>query len=336
MKNLIMFVSAIILFIGCSTTSRIIQPVLKENIEPVYPYEAKIKGIEGKVEIILSVNEAGDVDNTKISKSSGYKILDDATIEYAKNLKFDPASLEGKPVPAWVRWTISYKLEKVDIKKEQIKVLAFSKAAGFKHESIDAGKASLKKLAYENNFDIDFSDDSTVFNDVNLSKYNVVIFLLTTGDILDENGEKAFQKFIQNKGGFVGIHSATDTEYDWKWYGELIGTYFKSHPDVQKAVVKVVEKKHPSTKDLPYSWEREDEWYNFTSQLSDNIKVLAVVDESTYKGGEMGMYHPFCWDHEFDGGRCWYTAGGHTIESYSDPLFMKHILGGIKYAAGIE
>jgi TonB family protein len=336
MKNIISFLFVLVIFFGCSST-QMFQPVLREYVEPVYPYEAKANGVEGSVDIVLAINELGDVTSTKIMKSSGSKTLDDASIDYSKRLKFEPLSL-GRSLPVFVKWTINYKLEGVDVKNGKIKVLAFSKTDGYRHESIDAGKAALLKLANENNFEINFSDDSSVFNPGNLQQYNVIIFLNTSGNILDESGKKAFRKYIENKGGFVGIHNAVDTERNWDWYRELIGTYYDGSEEVelQKAIVRVTEKNHPSTRDLPYQWEVEDEWHLFANKLADNIKVLAVVDDVKPQEGEEVEYRPFCWYHDFDGGRCWYTAGGHRNENYSDPLFMKHILGGIKYAAGVE
>jgi len=334
MKNLIVLIGILLAFFGCSG-SKLVQPVLKDNVVPVYPYEAKKGGIEGIVEVIISVNESGDVTNTKVFKSSGHEILDEASLEYTKTLKFEPSSLAGMKTPVFIRWKIDYKLEGVSSENGKISILAFSKTADYRHESIKAGQNALRELAAVNNFDIDFSEDSTVFNDAALSRYNVIIFLNTSGNILDENGEKAFQKFIQNKGGFVGVHGALDTEYDWEWYGKFIGTHCKGSEEIHKAVVRVINKNHPSTEDLPYTWEVEDEWCMITKKLADDVKILAVIDELTVQGEKM-LYSPYCWYHEFDGGRAWYTGGGHRVENYSDPLFRKHIVGGIKYAAGVE
>jgi TonB family protein len=327
MKNLLMLTIAAFVFFGCSS-SKLVQPVVKENIIPVYPYEAKKNGIEGTVEVIISVNENGDVTNTKIFKSSGHEILDEASLEYSKTLKFEPASLVGMQTPVFIRWKIDYKLKGVRSENGKISILTFSK-------SIKTVQNALKELAAENNFDIDFSEDSTVFNSTTLSKYNVIIFLNTSGNILDENGERAFQKFIENKGGFVGLHGALDTEYDWGWYGKLIGTHCKGSEETHKAVVRVINKNHPSTADLPYTWETEAEWCMLTNKLADDVKILAVIDEVTVQGEKL-LYSPYCWYHEFDGGRAWYTSGGDKAEYYSDPLYRKHLVGGIKYAAGVE
>lgn len=331
MKNLILFLGALLLLVGCSS-SQLIQPVVKENIIPVYPYEAKKNGIEGIVEVIISVNESGDVTNTKVFKSSGHEILDEASLEYTKTLKFEPTSLAGMRTPVFIRWKIDYKLEGVRSENGKISILAFSKTAD---ESIIAAQNALLELATLNNFDIDFSEDSTIFNEAALSKYNVILFLNTSGNILDESGEKAFQRFIHNNGGFVGVHGALDTEYEWEWYGKFIGTHCKGSEEIHKAVVRVINKNHPSTEDLPYTWEVEDEWCMITNKLADDVKILAVIDEVTVQGEKM-LYSPYCWYHEFEGGRAWYTSGGNKPQDYFDPLFRKHLVGGIKYAAGVE
>lgn len=214
-------------------------------------------------------------------------------------------------------------------------VLVFTKTAGFRHASIPAGIAAIMSLGDEHQFHVDASEDAVVFTDDNLARYQVVIFFNTTGDILDPAQEAAFARFIQNGGGFVGIHSASDTEHDWVWYGQLVGTFFDSHPAIQTATTNVVDATHDSTRLLPETWIRTDEWYNFRSDPSPAVSVLITLDETTYDGGTLGDSHPISWYHEFDGGRAWYTAMGHTSESYSEPLFLSHLLGGILWAAGV-
>jgi cytochrome c len=211
-------------------------------------------------------------------------------------------------------------------------VLAFTKTAGFVHESIPAGVAALKNLGQRSGFDVDATADAGAFSDDNLKRYAAVVFLSTTGDVLDDAQQAAFERYVRGGGGFVGIHSASDTEYDWPWYGRLVGAYFASHPKgTPTATVRVVDRDHPATSGLPTAWERTDEWYDFKA-LPQGVRVLAKVDESTYSGGKMGADHPVTWCHEFDGGRAFYTAMGHTTESYSDPRFLDHVLGGIRYA----
>ena len=165
----------------------------------------------------------------------------------------------------------------------------------------------------------------------------MVAFVLTTGDVLDDAGQAAFQRYLRSGRGFVGVHSAADTEHDWPWYGRLVGAYFKSHPAIQPATVVVADPRHLSTAGLPRRWTRLDEWYNFAANPRPAVRVLATLDEATYSAGDgaMGPDHPIAWAHELDGGRAWYTGGGHTEESYSEPLFRSHLLGGIRYAAGL-
>jgi type 1 glutamine amidotransferase len=215
-------------------------------------------------------------------------------------------------------------------------VLLFTKTAAFRHSSIPDGIAAITALGHLHNFDLLASEDAALFTDEQLALHQVVIFLNTTGDILDEEQQAALERFIQNGGGFVGIHSASDTEYDWPWYGQLVGAYFADHPPVQSATVQVLEANHPSTQPLPKRWTRSDEWYNFQSAPAPAVTILAEVDESTYEGGTMGSPHPLVWAHEFDGGRAWYTAMGHTSESYTDSLFRQHLWGGILWAARQE
>jgi uncharacterized protein len=217
------------------------------------------------------------------------------------------------------------------------RLLVFSKTGGFRHASIKDGKLALRKLASEHNFVVDFIEDSTVFTDANLARYDAVIFLMTTGKILDENQKAAFERYIRAGGGYAGVHSASDTEYTWSWYGGLVGAYFDrihGHSRVVQATIHVTDRTHPSTMMLPPVWVRTDEWYNFASNPRGKVNVLMTLDESTYKGGTMGADHPIAWYHEYDGGRAWYTALGHTSASYYEPLFLAHLWGGIVYAAG--
>ena len=217
--------------------------------------------------------------------------------------------------------------------KSEPRVLVFSKTTGYRHSSIDTGKSAILKLGIQNGFLVDTTEDASKFTEDNLKKYAAVVFLNTTGDVLNSNQEAAFERFIQAGGGFTGIHSATDTEYDWIWYARLVGANFESHPEIQPAKINVINKEHPSTKHLPNVWERTDEWYNF-KKMNKDVHVLLKIDESSYKGGTLGADHPMAWYHDYDGGRSFYTEFGHTEASYSDPDYLKHILGGIQYAIG--
>ncbi|AWG22747.1 Crp/Fnr family transcriptional regulator [Flavobacterium faecale] len=219
--------------------------------------------------------------------------------------------------------------------KKSNKVLIFSKTAKFHHQSIPAGIKAIMKLGEENGFKTDTTTNSKNFNKENLKQYAAVIFLSPTGDVLNEEQQQAFEQYIKSGGGFMGVHAATDCEYDWAWYGNLVGAYFSSHPKQQEAVLKVSDRKHISTKHLPADWKRKDEWYNF-KWMAPDLKVLVSIDETSYDAGKgkMGANHPMAWYHNFDGGRAFYTELGHTDESYKEPLFLQHLLGGIKYAMG--
>ena len=212
-------------------------------------------------------------------------------------------------------------------------VLVFSKTAKYRHKCIPVGNTALVELGQTHGFSVEVTEDANAFTEDNLKRFAVVVFHNTTGDVLDETQEDVFEAYIQGGGGFAGIHAATDTEYDWPWYNELVGAYFAGHPKVQPAQLHLVNGVHPSTEHLENTFERTDEWYNF-KQYNDGVEVLLEVDESTYRGGKMGDFHPIAWFHEFDGGRAWYTGGGHTKKAFSEPDFRQHILGGIFWAAG--
>jgi cytochrome c len=223
------------------------------------------------------------------------------------------------------------------------KVLVFSKTAGFYHESIPNGIAAIQKLGAENGFEVDTTKNAENINEENLAQYAAVIFLSTTGDVLNHYQEADFERYIQSGGGFVGIHSAADTEYEWGWYGRLVGGYFTDHPgindphpNVQAGKITKTGEKHPSVDFLPETWERTDEWYSY-KEVNPNTKKLLMLDEASYQGGfDMGD-HPIAWYHDFDGGRSWYTGGGHTKESFEESDFLKHLMAGITYAmAGNE
>lgn len=214
------------------------------------------------------------------------------------------------------------------------RVLVFSKTSGFKHNSIPAGIAAVQKLGVENGFDVDTTKNAAYFHEDSLQRYSAVIFLNTTGNVLDYRQEAAFERYIQAGGGFVGVHAATDTEYDWRWYGKLVGGYFHSHPRTQEARFIIKDTNFPATEFFSDSvWQRTDELYNF-KMLNPDVNVLITVDESSYEGGNHGAYHPMAWYHQYDGGRAFYTELGHTPESYSEENYLKHLLGGIRYAIG--
>ncbi|MEV0578023.1 ThuA domain-containing protein [Streptomyces sp. NPDC050392] len=212
-------------------------------------------------------------------------------------------------------------------------VLVFSKTAGFRHSSIDEGITALRELGAANNFTVTATEDAAAFTPANLAGYEAVVFLSTTGDVLDATQQTAFEGYMAAGGGYVGVHAAADTEYDWTWYAGLAGALFQSHPAIQPATVKVEDRAHDATAHLGPTWQRTDEWYNYRTNPRTSAHVLASLDESSYSGGSMSGDHPIAWCKDYAGGRAFYTGGGHTEESYTDPAFRRHLLGGIRWAA---
>ena len=234
----------------------------------------------------------------------------------------------------------------------RFRALIFSKTAAFRHtECIPAGTVAIAQMALKHDFEVDATENAAEFTDQNLAQYDVVIFLCTTGDVLNAQQQSAFERFVQAGGGYAGIHSASDTEYDWPWYGRLVGAYFRDHPGVpgvnqqfQVATIRVEDRDTAATRELPRRWTREEEWYNFRTNPRNLVHVLMNVDESTYDprgysqpGGSPPMGdHPIAWCHRYDGGRAFYTALGHKGVYFKEPLFLAHILGGLEIAAGLE
>ncbi len=226
---------------------------------------------------------------------------------------------------------------------EQFSALLFSKTAGWHHDSINAGVTAIQNLGKLHDFNVFWTEDANrVFNDKELAKYKVVIFLCTTGDVLNNEQQAAFERYIKAGGGFVGIHSASDTEYEWPWYTKMVGHMFHIHPAVQTATIKVEDFNFPGMDRFAKRFLWTEEWYEFGAPLSDKLKFLLSVDEKTYhpaanwgtkQGKGMGDFHPVAWYQEYDGGRAFYTALGHLSGSYGDANFMHHIYGGIYWAA---
>lgn len=213
------------------------------------------------------------------------------------------------------------------------RILIFTKTAGYHHACIESGTQDLKLYCQKNGIEVDATSDANDFVKETLENYDAVVFFNTTGDVLNKDQEMAFMKFIQAGKGYVGIHSASDTEYEWDWYGQMVGAYFVSHPKIQEATFIVENKTFSATSFLPAEWVRTDELYNFRF-VNEEVNVLISIDENSYEGGANGTHHPMSWYHEYDGGRAFYTAMGHTKESYREELFMQHLLGGIRYCIG--
>jgi type 1 glutamine amidotransferase len=248
------------------------------------------------------------------------------------------------------------------------KVLVVGKTLGFRHSHIDETTHAVIDLGRESGFTVDVWDPpngsggwwgpgspgqpeltmrSTPFTSAeSLSQYATIIFASpvdntnglnpATPRLLDDSELAAFQGYIRGGGGYVGLHAATDTMHTVPWYSKLSGggARFVNHPAQQTATMRVEDPTHPSTEHLPRTWVRFDEWYNFSSNPRDSVRVLLTLDESTYTGGRMGADHPISWCQNFEGGRSWYEGAGHVDSSYSDPVFLEHLKGGIEWTAG--
>lgn len=213
-----------------------------------------------------------------------------------------------------------------------LRLLVSTRTTGFRHGSIDAGRRMLDRLASRNAWSVTYTEDATAFRTDVLERTDVVIFCNTTGDVVDDAGQRALEAWIRGGGGFVGIHAAADGEYTWSFYTTLVGAQFRTHPAIQEAVLHVHDRSHPSTHHLGSRWTRTDEWYDFRQRPRDNAHVLVTLDETTYSGGSMGADHPIAWCSTIDAGRSWYTGGGHRSEAYDELDFEAHIEGGIRWA----
>ncbi|MGW0707113.1 ThuA domain-containing protein [Streptomyces sp. NPDC002643] len=208
------------------------------------------------------------------------------------------------------------------------RILVYSRTTGYRHDSIPAGVAAVRTLG----FDVDASEDPAVFEGP-LDAYAAVVFLSTSGEVLTGAGRERLRVYVEEGGGFAGVHAAACTEYEWPYYGELLGARFARHPEYQPGKALVEDREHPATRHLPPVWEFTDEWYDFRANPRGAVQVLACADESSYEGGEMGEDHPLVWCREQGAGRVFYTALGHAAEAYEDPDFLAHLRGGIAWVA---
>ena len=216
------------------------------------------------------------------------------------------------------------------------RVLVFTETTGYRHDSIPAAVRAIQRLGQTHRFTVDTTGSSSRFTTKGLARYDAVIFASTTGTPVARRAEqRAFERYIQAGGGYLGLHAASDTRGRWPWYEALVGARFTRHaPGTARATVKVEDRTSAATKGLPASWTRTDEWYEFDRNPRGRVRVLATVDESTYEGGRMGADHPIAWCHRYDGGRSVYTAMGHTREAFAERRFLAHLQGAIEMAAG--
>jgi cytochrome c len=214
------------------------------------------------------------------------------------------------------------------------RVLVFSKTTGFRHQSIPDGIGALRDIGAQLSLEVDATEDAGRIADASLARYQAVVFLSTTGDLLDDDQKAALQRYVRAGHGWLGIHAAADAEYRWAWYAGLVGAQFRRHPAVQEATVVVDPIGRTLVGPVPRRWQRTDEWYDFRTNPRGQVRVLATVDETTYTGGGMGADHPIAWCHDYEGGRSWYTGMGHTNESFSEPLFLAHLSAGVRYVTG--
>ena len=220
----------------------------------------------------------------------------------------------------------------VTVHPSSFRVLVFTRHEGYSHRSIPAAVAAMHTLGARHGFTVLATDDPSLFEDNVLRAFAAIILLNTTGNVFSDPQKAALERYVRAGGGVVGIHSALDTEPGWAWYHRLLGADFAGHPAIQHARLTVFPAPDGLNPPLPQPWERTDEWYNYRA-LPDDVNVLVSVDEGSYRGGQMGRSHPVAWYHEFDGGRAWYTAMGHTTCSFSERAFLDHVLSGILYAA---
>lgn len=226
--------------------------------------------------------------------------------------------------------------------QKQFRALMVTTTKGWHHESLHSGVLAIKELGAQNFFDVVLLENPNGITDKYLEQFQVVIFLNTTGDIFDAEQQKVMERFIQSGKGFVGIHSASDTEYDWDWYTKMVGRMFQIHPAVQTAKLNIIDPSFPGLQGFANNKLWTDEWYEFSPEKTTGLNYILAVDEASYnpkvqwgdkKGMGMGKLHPVAWYHDYDGGRAFYTALGHIPTIFSDKAFLDHLYAGIFWAA---
>jgi type 1 glutamine amidotransferase len=231
---------------------------------------------------------------------------------------------------------------------KKVNVLVYTKnGKGYVHENIPSAVARIQALGKQHGFRVDTSADPSVMTEQNLKRYTLLIFPSTNNDVFDTDAQRlAFRRYIEAGGGFVGVHSVTGTERNWKWFKMMVGGTFSWHANFQKFTVKVIDPAHPSVQGLPKVWEKEDECY-FAKELYPGTKTIMAHDVTTLNSsdttqrnlivknaGAFSELYPAVWTHAFDGGHTWFTALGHDKKDYADPVFVQHLFQGIRFVAG--
>ena len=238
----------------------------------------------------------------------------------------------------------SFLLQMAKAQQKQFKALIVTTTRGWHHESLHSGVLAIQELGRKNFFDAVLFENPNGFTDEFVKQFQVIIFLNTTGDIFDSAQQKVMERFVQSGKGFVGIHSASDTEYDWDWYTKLLGRMFHIHPVIQTARLTIIDPTFPGLQGFTGNKLWTDEWYEFGPEKISGLNYIMSVDETSYdpnvvwadrnlKGVGMGKLHPVAWYHNYDGGRSFYTSLGHMPAIFSDPLFLNFLYAGIFWAA---
>lgn len=218
-------------------------------------------------------------------------------------------------------------------------VLVFSKTNGFRHESIPVGIATVENIAAANGYSVTTSEDSSLFTEANLAQYSTVVFMNTTGDIFTESEKAAFQAYIEGGGGYVGIHSAADTEHNWGWYIQTLlgGAKFIHHGDgIPHARMEIEQPDHLIMNHIGHEWHLHEEWYFWESnpRNTGNIQILANLDRSSYPSNYPVEDHPVVFTNTVGDGRAFYTAKGHVDETFLDPRMIEMLRKAIEWTSG--
>ncbi len=213
-----------------------------------------------------------------------------------------------------------------------VRVLMLTATAGFRHDSITAARQVMSTLGIGNSFTVTATEDVSSITASSLASHQVLMVALTSGELPFSAAQKtAILSFVEDGGGFIGVHSATDTLYEWPDYGRLIGAYFLEHPWTQPGTVIVESQAHPATAGLGDRFAIREEFYTFRENPRPRVQVLLRLDAASVAAA--GDY-PLAWAHAFGRGRVYYNALGHFDETWRDPRFQRQLAGAIRWASG--